>query len=220
MQNISILIAEDENSLRKRLVNYISLFCDTVYEANDGCEALMLHKKHTPNIIITDINMPKIRGVDVIEKIRKTDTKTQIIILSAHTITEDFLKVVPLDLVSYLVKPLKMEELKKAIAQAIENISAINQIFLNDGYIWDKDIQILRKNGVKVELTHHERSLVEMLVLRINRDVSYEDLHNYIYNLEEYSQNAIFTLVKRIRKKTSKELIKSSFKLGYFIESV
>lgn len=219
MKNISILVVEDQQTLLDRLEKYLGIFCDTVYKASDGEEGFSLYEKYRPNIILTDVDMPKLTGVQLIQKIREKDTETQLIILSAHTNTEDFLKVIPLNLVSYLVKPIKMEELKQIVLKAIENISKDNYIKLNNDYLWDMDKKVLLLDNKKIELTSNEKAFIEILVSKLNQKVSYEDIHNHIYNIEEYSQDAIFTLVKRLRKKTTKEFIKSSFKYGYILES-
>ena len=219
MRDVSILVVEDEPKLLNRLVSYLSIFCDVIYKANNGCEALAIYKKHEPSIILTDINMPKITGVEFVQEVRKVDKSTQIIVLSGHTDTENFLKVVPLNLVNYLVKPIQMEQLKETILQAIENIYQCNHILLNNGFIWNNDTKNLLINKTKINLTNYENSFVEILILRINQDVAYEEIHNHIYNIKEYSQDAIFTLVKKIRKKTTKDFIKSCFKYGYRIES-
>ncbi len=219
MKKVSILIVEDEPTLLARLVKYVSIFCDDIYQAKDGREALQTYSEKRPNIVLTDINMPKLTGVEFIEKIRKEDNNCQIIILSGHTHTQDFLKVVPLNLVSYLVKPVQMEELKKTILQAISNIAKDDSIALNSGYFWNKISKNLYLEDEKIEFTTKETSFLDVLVLKLNQNVSYEELHNRIYDYDEYSQDAIFTIVKRIRKKTKKELIKSCFKFGYKIES-
>lgn len=219
MKEISILIVEDEKNLRERLVKYISIFCEIIYEANNGIEALEIYNEYSPDIILTDINMPKLRGVEFIEEIRKKDQKSQVIILSAHTHTQDFLKIVPLNLVNYLVKPVKMDELKEVIFKAIANISNGFLIELNNGYSWDEEAKILYKQEDKIELTNYESAFLNCLISKINQQVSYEELHYCIYDLEEFSQDALFTLVKRIRKKTKKEFVKSCFKFGYKIES-
>lgn len=219
MKNISILIIEDEQRLLDRLVKYLSMFSDTVFQASNGEEALSLYRKHQPDIILTDIGMPKLSGVELIQKIRKTDKKTQLIVLSGQTNTDDFLKLVPLNLVSYLVKPIKIEQLKEVILQAIDNISDDNYIKLNNSYIWDIDKKHLLQEEKKIELTSYENAFLEILILRINENVSYEDIHSHIYSIEDYSQNALFTIVKRVRKKTTKDFVKSSFKYGYIINS-
>ena len=219
MKEISILIVEDEPALLERLVKYVSIFCDTIYQATNGYEALSIHEKYNPHIILTDINMPKLTGIEFIEKIRQTDKNSQIIILSAHTHTQDFLKVIPLNLVSYLVKPIQMEQLKNTILEAISNLSQNKCFNLNNGYIWNSDIKSLLFEEETISLTSYEIAFVDCLTKKVNESVSYEEIHNHIYDFDEYSQDAIFTIVKRIRKKTKKEFIKSCFKFGYKIES-
>ncbi|MGB5792688.1 response regulator transcription factor [Poseidonibacter sp.] len=219
MNEISILIVEDETELLERLVKYVSIFCDTIYQATNGYEALCIHEKYKPSIILTDINMPKLTGIEFIEKIRQTDKNSQIIILSAHTHTQDFLKVIPLNLVSYLVKPIKMEQLKNTILEAISKLMSKNNVLLNNGYLWNKENKSLLYKNEVVSLTSYETAFVDCLASKVNQRVSYEEIHNYIYDYNDYSQDAIFTLVKRLRKKTQKDFVKSCFKFGYKIET-
>jgi DNA-binding response OmpR family regulator len=219
MHNISILIVEDEPNLLDRLVQYLDIFCDTIYQASNGREALEIYKKNLPNILLTDINMPKLTGVELIEDIRSIKHNCEIIVLSAHTNTEDFLRVIPLNLASYLIKPLQMGELKKVIVETKKKIVQNRFMALNHGYEWNQETKSLQLETQKIELTSNESAFLEILILKLNQSVSYEEIHNYVYNLEEYSQDAIFSLAKRVRKKTTKDLIKSSFKYGYILES-
>jgi DNA-binding response OmpR family regulator len=219
MNKIRILIVEDEPKLLERLVKYVSIFCDTIYQATNGYEALEVYEKQSPNIILTDINMPKLTGVEFIEEVRKRDEKCQIIILSAHTHTKDFLKIVPFNLVSYLVKPIQVKELKVSLLKAIDNLSCNTEINLNNGYLWNSNTQSLFYNNSLISLTFYESAFLDCLVNNLNQRVSYAEIHYDIYNFNEYSQDAIFTIVKRIRKKTKKEFIKSCFKFGYRMES-
>jgi len=219
MKKISILLIEDELALLERLIKYVSIFCDTVYHAANGKEALLVHEKYHPNIIITDINMPKLTGIEFIEKIRKSDKESQIIILSGHTHTQDLLKVIPLNLIKYLVKPIEMEELKHAILEAIATLEGNQQINLNHGYKWNQHTKSLSFNNELISLTSYEVSFLDCITSKLNKSVSYEEIHNFIYDFEIYSQHAIFTIAKRIRKKTQKDFIKSCYKFGYKVES-
>lgn len=74
-------------------------------------------------------------------------------------------------------------------------------------------------NNSLILLSSYEGDFLDCLVNKLNESVSYVEIHYHIYNLNEYSQDAIFTIVKRIRKKTKKKFIKSCFKFGYKIES-
>lgn len=217
MNNISILVAEDDIKLLNRLVSYLSIFCNTIYKATNGIEALEIYKKNSPNIILTDVNMPKITGIELIEKVRRNDNTTQIVILSGETQIEDLLKVISLNLVDYIVKPIQMEELKKTILKAFNNVVQDDYILLDYDYSWNKITKSLYLNDEKVKLTSKETDFFNILVSKLNQNVSYEELHNNIYNYDDYSQSAIFTIVKRIRQKTQKELIQSCYKFGYKI---
>ena len=219
MNNLTILVVDDEVELLDRLVKYISIFCDNVYQAQDGNEALNLYERIKPDIIISDINIPNLSGLEFIEKIRQIDKTTQIIILSAYTKTEVFLRAIPLGLVSYLVKPIKMEELKEPILTATSKLTSKKYVHLNNEYIWNKENKSLLLQDDVVPLTSYETAFVDCLVSKINQKISYEEIHNHIYDYNDYSQDAIFTLVKRLRKKTKKDFIKSCFKFGYKIES-
>jgi len=217
MNNISILIVEDDIKLLNRQASYLSIFCDTIYKASNGSEAIEIYKKHNPNIILTDVNIPKITGIELIEYVRRKDNDTQVVILSGETQIKDLLKVISLNLVDYLVKPIQMEELKKTILKAIKNISKGDSILLEYDYSWNKITKSLYLKDEKVKLTSKETDFFNILVRKLNQSVSYEELHNSIYNYDDYSQSAIFTIVKRIRQKTQKELIQSCYKFGYKI---
>ncbi len=218
MNKISILIVEDELKLLEAYTKYIALFCSVIYTAINGEEALATYKKYKPDIVLTDINMPKLDGIHFIEKIRESDNETKIIILSAHTKTDYLLRAVKLNLVSYLVKPIKMDELKKIILQLKDEIYLNKKISLSYGYYWDPVSETLIYKNILVNLTSYEHAFMKRLVSTLNEGVSYEDLHYFIYKHEEYSLGAISSIVKRIRKKTTKELIKSCFKFGYMVE--
>ena len=113
MNKISILIVEDELKLLEAYSKYLSLFCDQVFTATNGEEALEKYSKYKPDIILTDINMPKLDGIEFIEEIRKLEKKTKVIILTSHTETKYLLRAIELHLVTYLLKPVKMDKLKE-----------------------------------------------------------------------------------------------------------
>jgi YesN/AraC family two-component response regulator len=119
MKNLSILIAEDDVFLREELVNYISIFVDDIYQANNGIEAFDMYQKYKPSIILTDIDMPLLNGLELIEKIREVDENIDIIIISAYTYTEYLLRAIELNLVSYLAKPIQRNKLEDTLLKSI-----------------------------------------------------------------------------------------------------
>jgi YesN/AraC family two-component response regulator len=119
MKNLSILIAEENVFLREELVEYISTFVDDIYQANNGIEAFDMYQKYKPSIILTDINIPLLNGLELTEKIREVDENIEIIIISAYTYTEYLLSAIELDLVSYLAKPIQRNKLEDTLLKSI-----------------------------------------------------------------------------------------------------
>ena len=222
MKNISILVAEDDVLLREELVDYISIFIDTIYQANDGIEALAMYEAYTPDILFTDINMPLLNGLDLIEKIRKTDKEIEIIIISAYTDTEYLLRAVELHLASYLVKPIETTKLRDTLLKSI-SVAQSNPDFdvsilkLSDNYHWDYVYKQLYLQDKKIKLSYYELLFLECLIHSKESTVSYEDIYRFVYEDKEYSRNSITSLVKRLRYKSSKDIVISSYKEGYKI---
>ncbi len=217
MKNISILIAEDDEILREQLVESIELQIDTIYQTDNGMDAYDMYKKYNPSIILSDIHMPRLNGLGLIEKIRKEDKDTKIIILSAYTEVAYFQKAVELHLVSYLIKPIPSGQLRDAINKSIKSINKSVLIQLIDNYFWDTQDRLLYKYNELVKLSRYELLFIECLVKSRHRSVSYEAIHNFVYDMQDYSKDAISSLVKRLRKKTDKDMIISSHGEGYRI---
>ena len=213
----TILIAEDESELREQLVESLEFYTDTVYEAEDGAEAWNIYKKYNPDIVMTDINMPKLSGLDLAKKIRADNSKTSIIIVSAYTDTAYLLRAVEMNLVTYLVKPIPIGKLRETILNCISDIRVENCISLSNGYSWCKKNDLLYLDDVEIKLTNYEMLFVKSLMKERGSTISYEMLHNDIYDMQEYSQDALSSIAKRVRKKTYKDLITSCYKIGYKI---
>ena len=114
-KTIKVLYVEDDDIARENGVEYLENYFENIYEASDALTALKLYEKHQPDIIITDIQMPKLNGLEFVQRIRKTDSKTQVIVISAFSDKDYLLKAIELQLVKYLIKPIKENELKKAL---------------------------------------------------------------------------------------------------------
>lgn len=217
--NISILIAEDDSQLRTLYVEYLALFFNTVYEAEDGKKALSLYKEKSPDIIITDINMPKLDGLSLIEEIRKKDKETPIVILSAYTDQEILFEAIKLHLFEYVVKPVDSQELKELIVRMIETIELNREyIYMNEGYKWHKAKQHIYKENSEIKLQESEKRLLVILIQHLNANVSTETLYQYVFSdmpEKEYSSHAITSLIKRVRKKLPENTIQTNYGNGY-----
>ncbi len=224
IHHISILIAEDEDELRKYFVEYLQIFFQTVYQAADGKEALKLYKTKRPDIIVADINMPYIDGLSLIQEIRKEDKTTKMVIATAHSEKDKLLQAIELHLARYLIKPINSDELKELLFTLVEEIESEKRyIYLKDAYRWDLKLKKLQQDGIDIHLTKKEQLLLNAMFKSPNRSISNEDLYYTLYAdqpQKEFSVNAITSLIKRLRSKLPKETIESNYGVGYIIQTL
>lgn len=217
--NLSLLYVEDECFIRQNAVEFLADQFEVIYEAEDGKQALELYKEMHPDIIITDIEMPGMNGLELCRNIRKNDDKTPIIITTAFTDQDYLFEAIELNLVKYLTKPIVEEALKEALENCIKRLE--NQensiIKLTCEHTFDLFNQALFYRDNFVKLTSHERKLLTLLIDQKERVVCYREIENHIWDGEYMSEDALKALVKNLRKKISKETIQNHSKLGYKI---
>ncbi len=213
----TLLFIEDEKPMRKMAVEFLQDRFKEIYEASDGIEAYSIYSDKRPDIIITDIQMPRLNGLGLCEKIRKEDDQTPIIILTAYSHTEYLLKATELNLIKYLIKPIKEQALNEAIKKAKEKIESKSKsvVYLGEGYYFDAFNHILIKENQLFHLSELQNRLLEILVQNRGNVVSYEQLENEIYRGEYMSKDAIRSLVRDIRKISYKGIIENISKVGY-----
>ncbi len=221
ISDVSILIAEDETKLLNSMVEYLQLFFTHVYAAEDGISAYEIYQKKRPDIIVADIHMPRLDGLSMIEKIRKNDETTKIIITTAHSDKEKLLQAIELHLVKYLVKPVQSDRLKELLFSLVDELRKKNHlIYLKEDYYWDEHTHKLYQDKKEILLKPREQKLLALLCTKANQTVSSIDIYNTLYEDQperDFSSNAITSLIKRVRHKLPKETLKSSYGIGYIL---
>lgn len=220
IKDISILLAEDEAELRESLCEYLQIFFNRVYTASCGNEAFDIYQQKRPNIILTDINMPNLDGLDMIAKIRKNDKETKIIVLSAHSEQEKLLNAIKLHLEAYLIKPIKTEVLKKVLFETVELIrKTTNRTYVSDTIYWDNDTNTLWENYKEVKLRKMENLLLKLLFSQPNSCFGAKEIFDHLHEgkEKEFSIHAVTSLMKRIRTKLPDDIIHNIYGSGYKI---
>lgn len=218
-----ILFVEDDQVIRENYVTYLKMFFSEVFEAEDGEKAYELYKLKKPDIMIIDINIPKLNGLDLLEKIRENDYSTKAIILTAHTDKTFLLKAIGLKLTKYLVKPVTRKDLKEALKLTIDellkfNVITVQKIDLPDDYSWDFQLKELKYHNVIVELTNKEKIFLELLFSHKNRVFTYDEISEYVWGYDDsITLNGLKNIVKRLRKKLPEDTILNIFNEGYKI---
>jgi len=217
--DFSLLYVEDEPLIRQNAVEFLSDRFKIIYEAKDAKEALRIYVEKKPDIIITDIQMPIMNGLEFCKEIRKDDEKTPIIITTAYTDQEYLLQAVELNLVKYIVKPIDEEVLNEALELCVQKIESKNSNIVRvakNHYFDTFNYTLLDENNL-IKLTQKELKFLTLLVDQKTRIVSYKEIENYVWAGEYMSEDALKSLVRKLRKKISKQSIQNYSKLGYKI---
>ncbi len=219
-KNIKVLCVEDDEIARENTVEYLENYFENIYEASDAITGLKLFNQIDPEIIITDIQMPKLNGLEFIKKIREKNKKTQVIVLSAFSNKEYLFEAIELQLVKYLIKPIKENELKKALESCIQSINEDNSniIKLDENCFFDTFNSSLKYNDQLIKLRAKEIDLLQLLIKNKNRFVTYEEIENYVWQDSVMTKDALKTLIKNIKQKLPKDTITNLTGMGYKIE--
>ena len=227
-----VLLVEDEEDAREILSFYLDTIFDEVQIASDGQEGLELYEKayndnKTFDLVLTDIQMPNLDGLSMIEDITKINEDQKFIIVSAYKDEEYLFKSINLNVISYFVKPLEvknmMEMLKKVKSKVLEDKSnePVEEVILkiNNTYEYNRKTNLLYRNGELVDLSKKEKLLIEALVKNIKEIKTKEYLKEFIWDDSETSDATMRTVIKRVKDKiVDDDFIVSKKGLGYLIE--
>jgi len=126
--NIRLLYVEDNEQARIPTLALLSEFFKTITVAVDGEDGLKQFDKNVIDLVITDINMPKMNGLDMIESIREQSRDTPVLLLSAYSEIEYFKKSIELGVDGYLFKPVDMNQFLELISKVVETIEIKKQL--------------------------------------------------------------------------------------------
>ena len=222
--NFSILYVEDDSFIRSKYVKLLKLYFTNVYEASNGEEALNIYNDKKPQIIILDINIPLINGLEVAKKIRETDSSPKIIFFTAYSDKEKLLEAIELRAVKYLIKPIKtfeLEELMETMAQELKKENNESNIIpLEGGFYWDKSIDTLfDEDNKSIKLTKKETQLFKLFCQNKHKIFSNGEILDYIWedDFDDSNTNKLRILFSKLKTKLSHSLFSSHYNLGYKI---
>ncbi|QSZ42012.1 response regulator [Sulfurimonas aquatica] len=219
MKRLKLLYAEDEKKTRRDQVIYIESRYDfDIYEADDGVQALALYKKYKPDIVLTDITMPNMSGLELAKEIRKISQQTKIIIATAHSEQKKLLEAFSSDVINYLLKPINREKLRSSIDTAIETLPKnpnlnTNEIVLNESSKFNLISHEYFIDSEIIKLSKSESKLLQLLCEYKNQDITAYDIFVHVWDDldKEFSTDSVRTLVKKLRKKLPEGILKNIY---------
>lgn len=221
-----ILLIEDERRLSEAIVHILkenSYEVDAVYDGEDGYHYIMTDMY---DIVILDVNLPKMNGFEVLKQVRNEGNKSHILMLTARTELDDKVLGLNLGADDYLPKPFATKELLarlKALARRSNNFEADLKSF--GDIFYDVSNYKLTKQKKSVTLTHLEGQLLELLLSRKNMITPKETIIVKLwgYDSEADDNNVevyIFFLRKKLKYLDSKVTIKTTRNVGYSLEVI
>jgi two-component system, OmpR family, response regulator VanR len=218
LKDQSVLFADDDNIARAQMTNVLEMIFKTVHSAKNGEEALDFYTQFKPNLIITDIKMPKIDGIGLVEYVRKVDYDTPIIMLTSFSEQNLLLNAANLSIDGYLVKPVELNQVTNAISKAMKRKNNLTHfVELSPNIFYDTNTYEAIKDGEIIPLGAKEQELLNLLLNSKNKTLAKEELETILWPLDVTSASSLKNLVLRIRKKLDEESIISVRGVGYRI---
>ena len=140
----TILYIEDDEGVRSTNSRFLNRMFNELFLASNGEEGYDLYKKYHPDIILTDINMPKLDGIALSKKIRLEDQNTKIIISTAYSDKKYLMDAIELNLEKYIIKPLTNRNLMPALTKAVNalDLELDFKISLDEDFYFDNNTSL------------------------------------------------------------------------------
>lgn len=221
-KNLRVLYVEDEQEVRLQTFKMMQLCFEKIFVAQNGEEGLAYFKNESIDLVFTDINMPKMDGLSMIEAIRSMNAMVPIIVFSAYDYPDYFLKTIKHGIAGYLLKPFQFQEIVELLQKLIEQnrlgkrVEEKKHSFeLVDGFYWDKKTQSLCKGNQEIKLTKRENDLFELMTSSKQRVFSTEEIEITVFDDDVSDNKRVRYLLSRLRQKLDTDVIQSIYGQGY-----
>ena len=216
LKNVSILCVEDEDGIRKVIVDTLKYYFDEVYEARDGNEAYEIYKDYNPKIILSDIQMKNCNGIDFVKKIRKDDLNTTIIMLTAHSNEEYLIDLINLNVSHFILKPLNLKKLNEALLKYLEK--KLKPIFLHEELVLDLEKRELHFEEEIIPLRKREKEFLQLLYEKKGAILTYVEIEEELWIDKEMTTHALKSFIKEVRAKLPINIVKNIPQEGYTLD--
>lgn len=199
---VKILVIEDEPYIREDLKLAFGFYNFYVFEAENCNKGFVQVKENNPDLIILDLGLPDLDGIDFIKKLRKWN-KTPILVLSARNSKQEIISALNFGADDYLVKPYDIGELMARVKNVLRHSQKDfdSSIFQFGSLVVDLNTRIVKKKGKIANLSPTQYIILESLVRNAGKVTTYSNLMEKIYGDEkDGNYDSLRVLVANIRK--------------------
>jgi len=219
LKNLTVLLVEDESNLAHLLRNAIGDHFTRFELARDGEEGLSKVQTIHPDIVITDITMPNMDGLEMSTILHEQNPDLPIVILSAYSDKKYLLDAIDIGVSKYLIKPFDPDELLDVLCTLAQKMDKAKRIAIMPPYQFDTEEKKLFRDGTMVRLSRRENSFFDHLLSRSNRFLATENIKSILWEEEDVSDERLRVFINRLRQKTDPELIGNVVGQGYVLRT-
>ncbi|HEV7489883.1 MAG TPA: response regulator transcription factor [Rhodanobacteraceae bacterium] len=213
-----VLIVEDDAHLGRGLEVAIKRWGNTSEWVRDGATALTLAKTVPFDMLLLDLGLPQLGGLEVLKGLKRDGVSVPVIIITARDATDDRVQGLDLGADDYLTKPFELEELAARMRSVRRRVLKTDTSNLEVGRLAiDTLSREARFDGQLLALSRQEFLLLQTLAERAGRVVTRDFLERVLYGETGIDSNALEVHVHSLRKKTEPELIRTARGLGYLL---
>ena len=220
LKDKNVLYVEDELDVLENISELLKNYFGEFYTASDGQMGYELFLEHKIDLLIVDIEMPKMNGIELINKIRQENKDVHIIVISAYTKTDYLLECIEYKIDKYIIKPLTSRKIKELLEKLNEEFKEKypNIINFDKEFSFDITSSQLLFNQERVNLTKKEKELLTLFLKHKNNLLSFMTIEYEIWPEQESSFGRIRSLVSRLRTKLKHNFIETCSAEGYIFK--
>ncbi|WP_105416935.1 response regulator transcription factor [Neorhizobium sp. T25_27] len=218
-----ILLVEDNQALADGLSKILRGSGYAVDAVADGASAEAVAAAETYDLVILDLNLPEMDGLDVLRAMRARANKAAVMILTARGTPEERVRGLDLGADDYMIKPFDIPEFEARIRVLLRRQAGLRSSIVNYGGItFDLNSRTFSSQGVPLDLPAREVALLELLFLRAGKVVSKDAIMASLTGFDDdLSANAIEQYVSRLRRRLAPHglTVKTARGIGYYLET-
>lgn len=223
-KNLDILYIEDDIYINNSITEVLEDLFHNVCSKFDGDAGLNAYKEYYLeqgkyfDLVISDIKMPKLDGVELSKEIYKLNSSQSIIIVSAHNESNYLIDLINIGVERFLQKPFNQTQLLETLHLILKNTQENNStILLGSNLKWDMDNDILTHNNNEINLTKKEMLLLKLFIKNAPKITTTDEMFNTIWEDDIYnaSMNSLKMHISRLRKKLHGLEIETLYNIGY-----
>ena len=224
LKDKTALYIEDEIEVLENISKVFENYFEKTYVVDNAERGYELLLNYKIDILLVDIELPKMNGIELIQKIREKNKHIHIIVVSAYTKTNYFLDCINYKVDAYIIKPftfIKIQELLTKLNNEFSSHDTLSNILhLDDNFSFNRSSSQLLYNNNAIHLTKKERTVLIFFLKHKNHLISIADLEYHVWPEKESNPSRRRSLISRLRQKLNQNFIETYPSEGYIFRLI